>query len=93
MKKLIIVIGVILLFIVGTVLLIPQVLYFFPFTQKLALQLEGDQAAEFYFKKTLQFGIFFSIQWESIPPQAAATKPRSPRCSNGERTCRRATNS
>lgn len=49
MKKTFIVIGILLLIIVGIVVFNPQILFAFRATQKMALNLEGEQAATFYF--------------------------------------------
>ena len=50
MKKLLIVLGAILLITIIGIIVFPQILYAFPFSQKWALIKDGDQAAEFYFK-------------------------------------------
>ncbi len=50
MKKLLIGLTLLLLIIFGVIFFYPNILFAFPFTQKLALKLEDEQAAEFYFK-------------------------------------------
>ena len=50
MKKVFIGIGIILFIIVIGIIILPQVLFAFPFTQKWALKMEGEQVAQFYFK-------------------------------------------
>ncbi|CAM1345040.1 M28 family peptidase [Tenacibaculum amylolyticum] len=59
MKKVLIGIGVFLLLIViGIFFLFPQILFIFPFTQKWALELEGEQAATFYFKNEAKDSLY-----------------------------------
>lgn len=51
MKKVFISLSVIVVLILAILVFFPQVLYSFPFGQKVLMKMEGDQVAEFFFKE------------------------------------------